>query len=38
MKYVKLLRDGKPVWGVLKGELVRTLAGEPFAGDRKSVV
>lgn len=32
MKYVKLLRDGKPVWGVLKGELVRTLAGEPFAG------
>ncbi len=32
MKYVKLLRDGKAVWGVLKGELVRTLAGEPFRG------
>lgn len=32
MKYVKLLRDGTPVWGVLKGEMVRTLAGDPFQG------
>jgi len=32
MKYVKLLRDGKELWGVLKGDMVRTLTGEPFSG------
>ena len=26
MKYVKLERDGAAVWGVLEGELIRTLA------------
>ncbi|WP_186564481.1 fumarylacetoacetate hydrolase family protein [Lawsonibacter celer] len=31
MKYVKLERDGKPVWGVLQDELVRTLVKPPFA-------
>lgn len=30
MKYVKLLRDGKGVWGVLQGDLVRTLTKPPF--------
>ena len=30
MKYVKLERNGKPVWGVLQGDLVRTLACPPF--------
>ena len=30
MKYVKLLRDGKSVWGVLQGDLVRTLTKPPF--------
>lgn len=30
MNYVKLLRDGRAVWGVLQGELVRTLARPPF--------
>lgn len=30
MRYVKLLRDGKGVWGVLQGELVRTLTQPPF--------
>ena len=32
MKYVKLLRDDAPVWGVLEGETVRTLRRPPFAG------
>ena len=30
MRYVKLLRDGKGVWGVLQGDLVRTLTCPPF--------
>ena len=30
MKYVKLLREGAPVWGVLEGETVRTLRTPPF--------
>lgn len=30
MRYVKLLRDGKGVWGVLHGDLVRTLTRPPF--------
>ena len=30
MRYVKLLRDGKGVWGVLQGDLVRTLTRPPF--------
>ena len=30
MKYVKILRDGRGVWGVLEGELVRTLSAPPF--------
>lgn len=32
MRYVKLLRDGKGVWGVLHGDLVRTLTRPPFEG------
>ena len=32
MRYVKLLRDGKGVWGVLQGDLVRTLTRPPFEG------
>ena len=32
MRYVKLLRDGKGVWGVLHGDMVRTLARPPFEG------
>lgn len=32
MRYVKLLRDGKDVWGVLHGDLVRTLTRPPFEG------
>lgn len=32
MKYVKLERDGGSVWGVLQGDLVRTLAAPPFDG------
>lgn len=34
MKYVKILRDGKGVWGVLHGEVVRTLLEPPFEGLR----
>lgn len=30
MKYVRILREGKPVWGVLEGETVRTLSAAPF--------
>lgn len=30
MKYVKILRQGKPVWGVVEGEQVRTLVGTPY--------
>lgn len=30
MRYVKLLRDGKGVWGVLQGDMVRTLTRPPF--------
>ncbi|MEQ2455195.1 fumarylacetoacetate hydrolase family protein [Flavonifractor hominis] len=32
MKYVKLLRNETPVWGVLQGDVVRTLARPPFDG------
>ena len=32
MRYVKLLRDGKGVWGVLHGDMVRTLTEPPFQG------
>lgn len=32
MKYVKLERDGGSVWGVLQGDLVRTLAAPPLMG------
>ncbi len=32
MRYVKILRDGREVWGVLQGDLVRTLAAPPFGG------
>ena len=32
MKYVKVLRKGTPVWGVLEGERVRTLRTPPFEG------
>ncbi len=30
MKYVRIWRDGVPVWGVLEGEKVRTLSQAPF--------
>ena len=30
MKYVKLLLDGRGVWGVLQGDVVRTLTKPPF--------
>ena len=30
MKYVKLLREGTPVWGVVQGDEVRTLRTPPF--------
>ncbi len=30
MKYVKLRKDGRPVWGVLQGQEVRTLTKPPF--------
>lgn len=30
MKFVRVLREGKPVWGVLEGETVRTLSAAPF--------
>ncbi|WP_195278592.1 fumarylacetoacetate hydrolase family protein [Clostridium sp. J1101437_171009_A5] len=32
MKYVRIDRAGTPVWGVLQGELVRTLTGAPYEG------
>ena len=32
MKYVKLLRNGQPVWGVLQDGMVRTLSKPPFEG------
>lgn len=32
MKYVKVLRKDTPVWGVLEGEMVRTLRTPPFEG------
>lgn len=40
MKYVRLLRDDSPVWGVLEGESVRTLTKAPYeelAFDGKSL-
>lgn len=30
MKYVRILRDGVPTWGVLEGETVRTLSAAPY--------
>ncbi len=30
MKYVRILREGEPVWGVLQGDTVRTLACAPY--------
>ncbi|MCD7947397.1 MAG: fumarylacetoacetate hydrolase family protein [Oscillospiraceae bacterium] len=32
MRYVKMMREDTPVWGVLEGETVRTLAAPPFSG------
>lgn len=32
MKYVRILLDGTPVWGVLDGKEIRTLTGAPYAG------
>ena len=32
MKYVKLLRNGQPVWGVLQDGMVRTLSKPPLRG------
>ncbi len=32
MKYVRILRAGEPVWGILAGETVRTLAAPPYEG------
>ena len=32
MKYVRILKDGAPAWGVLEGEQVKTLARAPFDG------
>lgn len=32
MKYVRILREEKPMWGVLQGDTVRTLAGPPYEG------
>lgn len=32
MKYVRILRENVPVWGVLEGENVRTLLSAPFEG------
>ncbi len=40
MKYVRLMREGTPTWGVLEGETVRTLSKAPFeelAYDGKSL-
>ena len=30
MRFVKLLREGRGVWGVLHGDVVRTLTEPPF--------
>lgn len=32
MKFVRILRGNSPVWGVLEGEKVRTLAAAPYEG------
>ena len=32
MKYVKVERDGRPVWGVLKEDVVFTMEGTPYDG------
>lgn len=34
MRYVRIERDGKSAWGVLKGDLVRTLSDAPYNGIR----
>lgn len=30
MKYVRLMREGAPVWGILEGESIRTLSKPPY--------
>ena len=30
MKFVRILREGAPIWGVLEGDRVRTLSAPPF--------
>ncbi|NCE64216.1 DUF2437 domain-containing protein [Pseudoflavonifractor sp. 524-17] len=30
MKYVRIQREGEPVWGVVQGDIVHTLAGAPY--------
>ena len=40
MKYVRILRENVPVWGIVEGDAVRTLAEPPYEGlkfDGKSV-
>lgn len=40
MKYVRILRENVPVWGIVEGDTVRTLAEPPYEGlkfDGKSV-
>lgn len=32
MKYVRILREGAPVWGILQGDTVRTLTCPPYEG------
>lgn len=32
MKFVRFERSGKPAWGILKGDTVRTLVHAPYAG------
>ena len=34
MRFVKLLREGRGVWGVLHGDVVHTLTEPPFEGVR----
>ena len=29
MKFVRILRDGTPIWGVIEGENVHTLSAAP---------
>lgn len=34
MKYIRILRDGVPIWGILEGDQVRTLSEPPFESIR----